>query len=146
MHYLVSRSHKNLSFILFHKGLDLPLQVTKNIGGISTGFPQALGAKILRLETAVSLKSPRLAESIARSCTCLLGSKGHLWQIWKVFSPYTKRGRDMLKNIFLPYSHGQHVILGMNTLLSVGGCVSIRRSFAPFPVPKTGLCLCDISG
>lgn len=39
-----------------HKGLDLPLQVTKNIGGISTGFPQALGAEILRLETAVSFE------------------------------------------------------------------------------------------
>lgn len=42
--------------MLLHKGLDLPLQVTKNIGGISTGFPQALGAKILRLETAVSFE------------------------------------------------------------------------------------------
>ena len=36
--------------------VDLQLQVTKNIGGFSTGFPQALGAEILCLETAVSFE------------------------------------------------------------------------------------------
>lgn len=67
-----------------------------------------------------------------------------LCQIWKVFSPYTKRGKETLKNIFLPYSHRYRVFLGINTLPSVGGCVSIRGSFAPFPVPKIGVCVCVI--